>query len=370
MARPGRSLPAQLEVAVLDRERPRRTFRRIGGPLLDRLLSTEDPTTGVPREDEQTSGTARHAQPGPAGRARAHGRPRGTGPAGAGPAVTIAVTGATGALGAAVARLLAEAGVEQRLVVRDASRAPRLPGAEVAVASYADTEAMARALDGVRTLFLVSGHEDPDRISLHRSAVAGARRCRRRAGGLHLVHGCGAAGDLPLRTRPRRHRARHTRRRHGADRDAQRPLRRHGAAVRRRGRRDPGAGRRRARGLGGPPRRRPARGGPAHRRGPRAPGLRRVRAGGDRPARDGTAAGRRERAGHLLPARDAAGGAGLPCRAPRLAGGRLDRLLPGAAHRGGVGDQPHHRAPHRHARRGAWPSCWPETRPPGPRSRR
>ena len=51
-----RSAPAQLEVAVLDRERPRRTFRRIAGPLLDRLLSTEDPTTGVPREDEQTSG--------------------------------------------------------------------------------------------------------------------------------------------------------------------------------------------------------------------------------------------------------------------------------------------------------------------------
>ena len=90
--------------------------------------------------------------------------------------MTIAVTGATGALGAAVARLLSEAGVEQRLVVRDASRAPRLPGAQVAVASYADTEAMARALDGVRTLFLVSGHEDPDRITLHRSAVAAARR--------------------------------------------------------------------------------------------------------------------------------------------------------------------------------------------------
>ena len=53
---PSRTLtPAQLEVAVLDRERPRRTFRRIGGPLLDRLLNTEDPTTGVPREDEGAS---------------------------------------------------------------------------------------------------------------------------------------------------------------------------------------------------------------------------------------------------------------------------------------------------------------------------
>ena len=34
---------------------------------------------------------------------------------------------------------------------------------------------MARALDGTNTLFLVSGHEDPDRVSLHRKAVEGAR---------------------------------------------------------------------------------------------------------------------------------------------------------------------------------------------------
>jgi uncharacterized protein YbjT (DUF2867 family) len=34
---------------------------------------------------------------------------------------------------------------------------------------------MARALEGTSTLLLVSGHEDPDRISLHRKAVEGAR---------------------------------------------------------------------------------------------------------------------------------------------------------------------------------------------------
>ena len=34
---------------------------------------------------------------------------------------------------------------------------------------------MARALEGTSTLFLVSGHEDRDRISLHRKAVEGAR---------------------------------------------------------------------------------------------------------------------------------------------------------------------------------------------------
>ncbi len=51
---PGRELAADsLEVAVLDRNHPRRTFRRITGHLLDRLLSTEDPTSDAPSEDEE-----------------------------------------------------------------------------------------------------------------------------------------------------------------------------------------------------------------------------------------------------------------------------------------------------------------------------
>ncbi len=89
--------------------------------------------------------------------------------------MTISVTGATGGLGGRVARELSARGVQQRLVVRDPARAPQLPGAEVAMASYEDPEAMARALDGTSTLFLVSGHEDPDRVSLHRKALEGAR---------------------------------------------------------------------------------------------------------------------------------------------------------------------------------------------------
>jgi uncharacterized protein YbjT (DUF2867 family) len=89
--------------------------------------------------------------------------------------LTVAVTGATGNLGRRVASELSSRGVQQRLIVRDPARAPQLPGAEVAVASYEDSEAMARALDGTDTLFLVSGHEDLDRVSLHRRAVEGAR---------------------------------------------------------------------------------------------------------------------------------------------------------------------------------------------------
>jgi proteasome alpha subunit len=47
---------AQLEVAVLDRDRPRRTFRRIGGSLLTALLSKDDPTRDAPATDDPTPG--------------------------------------------------------------------------------------------------------------------------------------------------------------------------------------------------------------------------------------------------------------------------------------------------------------------------
>lgn len=87
----------------------------------------------------------------------------------------IGVTGSTGELGGRVAARLAERGVAQRLVVRDPSRAPELPGAEVALASsYGDGEEMRRALEGVRTLFLVSAGEAFDRVKLHVTAVDAA----------------------------------------------------------------------------------------------------------------------------------------------------------------------------------------------------
>jgi NAD(P)H dehydrogenase (quinone) len=86
----------------------------------------------------------------------------------------VAVTGATGGLGGRVARRLAGRGVAQRLVVRDAARAPQLDGAEVAVATYGDGEAMRRALDGVATLLLVSASEDRERVKLHTTAVDAA----------------------------------------------------------------------------------------------------------------------------------------------------------------------------------------------------
>jgi uncharacterized protein YbjT (DUF2867 family) len=85
----------------------------------------------------------------------------------------IAVTGSTGVVGGAVARGLAAAGQLIRLVVRDASRAPQLPGVEVATATYGDA-AMQAALLGVQTLFLVSATEDANRVALHTATVDAA----------------------------------------------------------------------------------------------------------------------------------------------------------------------------------------------------
>jgi uncharacterized protein YbjT (DUF2867 family) len=88
----------------------------------------------------------------------------------------IAVTGATGEVGGRVARRLAGAGVAQRLVVRDAARAPALPEASVAVApgGYADRAGMTEAFRGASTVFLVPAAEAVDRIEQHKTAVDAA----------------------------------------------------------------------------------------------------------------------------------------------------------------------------------------------------
>jgi len=83
----------------------------------------------------------------------------------------IAVTGATGAVGGRVARLLAEQGARLRLVVRDPSRAPELAGAEVARATYDDADALRAAFTGVDAVFFVSAAEHPERIRQHLTAA-------------------------------------------------------------------------------------------------------------------------------------------------------------------------------------------------------
>ena len=96
----------------------------------------------------------------------------------------IAVTGATGHVGGEAARLLSGAGYEQKLIVRDPGRAPDLPGASVAQASYADRESAVDALRGSEVLFMVSGSEAEDRVDQHRTFIDAAAE----AGVQHIVY--------------------------------------------------------------------------------------------------------------------------------------------------------------------------------------
>ncbi|MFF2085734.1 NAD-dependent epimerase/dehydratase family protein [Nocardia sp. NPDC058176] len=64
--------------------------------------------------------------------------------------MTVLVTGASGFVGGAVVRALADQGVPVRAMVRDPASAPQ--GVEVAVADLGDAAALARAVSGVRAV--------------------------------------------------------------------------------------------------------------------------------------------------------------------------------------------------------------------------
>jgi uncharacterized protein YbjT (DUF2867 family) len=79
----------------------------------------------------------------------------------------IGITGATGAIGGMVAASLAEAGYNQRLIVRSLDRAPELPNAIAFAASYDDHAALVTGLTGVDTVLMVSAAEAPRRVDSH-----------------------------------------------------------------------------------------------------------------------------------------------------------------------------------------------------------
>lgn len=97
---------------------------------------------------------------------------------------TLAVTGSTGHLGGLVARLLADAGSPQRLLVRDPGRAPELEGGVPVVVTYADQVLAKAALEGVKKLFMVSAAEAEDRLQQHYTFVDAAAA----AGVQHIVY--------------------------------------------------------------------------------------------------------------------------------------------------------------------------------------
>ena len=110
---------------------------------------------------------------------------------------TLAVTGSTGGLGGRVAARLAASDVAQRLLVRDASRAPVLDGAvPVAFSGYGNHDSVVAALGGVTTLFMVSAAEDADRLGQHFAFVDAAAE----AGVRHVVYTsfAGAAANSTL----------------------------------------------------------------------------------------------------------------------------------------------------------------------------
>lgn len=94
----------------------------------------------------------------------------------------IGITGATGHVGGQVAAELAADGFVQRVLVRDARRAPALACTEVRQVSYGQDAT--QALRGVRTLLMVSAHESPARVAEHRAFIDDAAE----AGVEHVVY--------------------------------------------------------------------------------------------------------------------------------------------------------------------------------------
>jgi NAD(P)H dehydrogenase (quinone) len=86
----------------------------------------------------------------------------------------MGITVVSGASGRVGGRVAARWGDRLRLLVRDAARAPRIDGAETAVASYGDRAALRAALTGASAVLMISAAETPDRVDQHKSFVDAA----------------------------------------------------------------------------------------------------------------------------------------------------------------------------------------------------
>jgi NAD(P)H dehydrogenase (quinone) len=69
---------------------------------------------------------------------------------------TILITGASGAVGGRVARLLTGRGSRLRLLIRSSARNPGLRGAQIAIGDYADRASLPAAFDGIDIALLSS----------------------------------------------------------------------------------------------------------------------------------------------------------------------------------------------------------------------
>jgi uncharacterized protein YbjT (DUF2867 family) len=110
--------------------------------------------------------------------------------------MTILITGANGTIASSLLSLLAAGGGDVRALVRDAVKAPDLPGVEVAVGDLERPASLGEAFSGIDTLWLLYaiGPQAPHASS---NAVWAARH----AGVRHIVRlsAMGAAYDAPTR---------------------------------------------------------------------------------------------------------------------------------------------------------------------------
>ena len=87
----------------------------------------------------------------------------------------ILITGASGKVGGAICRQLAERGIAVRVMLRDHAQAEKLPpGTEIVVGSYDDPESLSRACAGVQKLFMAS-FMHPDIVVLQGRLLTAAK---------------------------------------------------------------------------------------------------------------------------------------------------------------------------------------------------
>jgi uncharacterized protein YbjT (DUF2867 family) len=73
----------------------------------------------------------------------------------------ILITGATGTIGSQVLRIFAARGEQVRAMARAPAKIPPTTGVEVVQADYNDPASLARAVTGIKTVFLVTAPESP-----------------------------------------------------------------------------------------------------------------------------------------------------------------------------------------------------------------